>query len=98
MARDAHKYFRIETNELVTDLSQDVLELEKNSNAAEVKRLFRLAHTLKEAARVVKQPEIAELAHGIENVLMPYRESADTVPRDQIDRMLTIIDAVKARL
>ena len=41
-----------------------------------VQRLLRLAHTLKGAARVVKQPEIADRAHAIEDALSPFRESA----------------------
>ena len=63
MAPDPYKYFRPEARELLDQFAQGVLELEKGeASAAAVQRLLRLAHTLKGAARVVKQSEIAERA------------------------------------
>ena len=49
--------------------------------AAVVQRLLRLAHTLKGAARVVKQREIADRAHAIEEVLAPLLLSGRIRPR-----------------
>ena len=67
MAKDAYKYFRIEARELLEQFGQGVLELEKGAGAGGVvPRLLRFAHTLKGAARVVRQPEIADTAHRIE--------------------------------
>ena len=68
MAQDPYKYFRPETRDLVDQFARTVLELEKGSGGvAAVQRLLRIAHTLKGAARVVKQPEIANRAHAIED-------------------------------
>ena len=53
-----------------------------------LQRLLRLAHTLKGAARVVKQPEIADRAHAIEDALTPLREPSASVAREQIDTVL----------
>ena len=66
MGQDPYKYFRIEARELIEGLGKGVLELEKGAGGELVPRLLRLAHTLKGAARVVKQGEIAESAHAIE--------------------------------
>ena len=77
MAQDPYKYFRVEARELLDGLGRGVLELEKGAGATETgRRMLRLAHTLKGAARVVKQPPIAELAHAIEDVLVPYASAS----------------------
>ena len=86
MAQDPYKYFRPEARDLADQFAKGILDLEKGgSNAAAVRQLLRLAHTLKGAARVVKQAEIAKRAHAIEDTLSPFRDSADGITREQID-------------
>ncbi|HVR64948.1 MAG TPA: response regulator [Polyangia bacterium] len=98
MASDPYKYFRIESRDLLDQMGQGVLDLEKGDAAAEiVARLLRQAHTLKGAARVVRQSEIADLAHGVEDVLSPFREQP-AVPPDRIDLLLQRLDAIDARV
>ncbi len=98
MAQDPYKYFRPEARDLVDQFAKGILELEKGSSATAVQRLLRLAHTLKGAARVVKQSEIADLAHAIEGTLTPFRDSADAVGREQIDTILEHLDAISGRI
>jgi len=99
MAKDTYKYFRIEARELLTELGKGVLDLEKGAGTPDlVPRLLRLAHTLKGAARVVKQPEIADQAHAIEDALAPFRESTEAVPRERIDTLLQLLDAIGGHL
>ncbi|MEA2696283.1 MAG: two-component system, chemotaxis family, sensor kinase CheA [Myxococcales bacterium] len=98
MAPDPYKYFRIESRELLDQMGQGVLDLEKGDGGAEiVARLLRQAHTLKGAARVVKQPEIADLAHAVEDVLSPFRDQP-AVPPDRIEGLLQRLDAIAARV
>ena len=74
MTGDPYKYFRVEARELLEQLSQGALDLEKGSAPDDLlARLLRLAHTLKGAARVVKQPRIAEQAHRIEDLFSALR-------------------------
>lgn len=95
MSRDPYKYFRIEARELAEQLVQGVLEIEKGPPAEGlVPKLLRLAHTLKGAARVVKQVEIADAAHAIEDTLSPFRSAAKAVPRDRADAMLRLLDGI----
>jgi two-component system chemotaxis sensor kinase CheA len=100
VVRDPYKYFRIEARELLEGLGRGALELEKGNGGAEVVvQMLRLAHTLKGASRVVKQPKIAELAHAVEDVLAPYREKAHSVvARDHVNRLLGLVDAVSSSL
>jgi two-component system chemotaxis sensor kinase CheA len=99
MARDPYKYFRVEARELLDQLDKSVLDLEKGSEAPDlVPRVLRLAHTLKGAARVVRQREIAEEAHAIEDALAPFRESAVPIPRERIDALLRALDGIAGRV
>jgi two-component system chemotaxis sensor kinase CheA len=82
--RDPLRYFRIESRELVEQLGQGVLDLQGAGDGGPgpepVARLLRHAHTLKGAARVVRQAALAEAAHALEEVLVPYRDAAEPVP------------------
>lgn len=99
MAKDPYRYFRIEARELVEGLAQGVLELEKEAPAPDlVARLLRQAHTLKGAARVVKQTPIADLAHTVEGLLTPHRAAAQPLPGDQANELLQCIDRITVLL
>jgi two-component system chemotaxis sensor kinase CheA len=95
MARDPYRYFRVEARELLDELGKGALELDKGAAAPElIALMLRLAHTLKGAARVVKQREIADHAHAIEDALAPFRENDIAVPRDEIDATLQALDGI----
>jgi two-component system chemotaxis sensor kinase CheA len=93
---DPYRYFRIEAGEILEQLQQGLLDLEKDGALSEVlPRMLRLAHTLKGAARVVRQKEIADLSHAIEDALVPFRDRAEPVSREAADRTLRITDAIR---
>jgi two-component system chemotaxis sensor kinase CheA len=95
MARDPYRYFRVEARELLDQLGKGALELDKGTAAPElIALMLRLAHTLKGAARVVKQREIADHAHAIEGALAPFRENDIAVPRDEIVATLKALDEI----
>jgi two-component system chemotaxis sensor kinase CheA len=99
MAKDPYKYFRVEARELLASLTQGVLELEKGGSVSEVTaRLLRLAHTLKGAARVVKQPAIAERAHAVEDLLSAQRASGQAFSTQHGSELLRKLDEMGALL
>jgi two-component system, chemotaxis family, sensor kinase CheA len=98
MARDLYKYFRVEARELLDQLNRAVLDLEKGTTPELVAHLLRLAHTLKGAAHVVKQPDIGGLAHAIEDALVPLRESTQQATRPLIDTVLGHLDGINDRI
>ena len=101
MAKDPYQYFRVEARELLDGLTQRVLQLEKNPTpppSEGIARLLRLAHTLKGAARVVKQPGIAERAHTIEGILTSYRACALPLSKAQGSALLLLLDEISAHL
>jgi two-component system chemotaxis sensor kinase CheA len=97
MPPDPYKYFRIESRELLDGLTQGVLQLEKGAGAPDlVQRLLRFAHTLKGAARVVKQADIAERAHAIEDVLTAHRDAGGPLAAPQSTELLRLLDEISA--
>lgn len=98
MPRDPYKYFRIEARDLLDQMAQGVLTLEKQGGADQVALLLRLAHTLKGAARVVREIGIADAAHAVEEVLIPWRDQSGAVPRAEIDRVLAELDKAEQAL
>ena len=94
-----YQYFKIEAREIVADLSRDILGLEKGDAGAEpVARLLRQAHTLKGAARVVRLPRIAEIAHAMEDALAPHRGSADAVTKEEAGLLLRQVDTISSEI
>jgi len=95
VAKDPYKFFRLEARELLEGLSQCVLEIEKGSRDKDlVGRILRLAHTLKGASRVVRQTEVADLAHSIEDVFAPFREEQGEILQGQINQVLRSLDTM----
>ncbi|MES2640769.1 MAG: response regulator [Myxococcota bacterium] len=92
MSNDALHYFRIEAQELVAELRQGMVDLDRAPwDRAVVRRLFRVAHTLKGAAQVVDHPQIAALSHAVEEFLSPYRDGTDLVPPESLREALQLV-------
>ncbi len=93
MAKDPYRYFRVEARELLDRLMQGVLQLEKRAGSPElIADLLRMAHTLKGAARVVKQSAIAELAHSAEDLLTKQRGTAQPLSKQDATQLLELFD------
>jgi two-component system chemotaxis sensor kinase CheA len=95
MARDPYRYFRLEGASLLDQMLKSALDLDKGvADGTKVGQLLRLAHTLKGAARVVKQIEISELSHAVEGALAPYREGDRPIAHASIDSILSMLDRI----
>jgi two-component system, chemotaxis family, sensor kinase CheA len=99
MPQDPFKYFRVEAHELLEQFGKGVLDLEKGQNTADTaQKILRVAHTLKGAARVVKQTAIADHSHAIEELLQPFREAAIRVPEPIIGQLLQRLEGIRQAL
>jgi two-component system chemotaxis sensor kinase CheA len=99
MTHDPYKYFRVEAREILDQLGKGMLDLEKGPPPPDlVQRLLRFAHTLKGAARVVKQKEIADQAHAIEDELAAVRDAGSAPGRERVDAVLKSLDAISTRV
>ena len=96
---DPYRYFRIEAAEILEQLQTGLLDLEKGAATAElIAKLLRLAHTLKGAARVVKQKGIADHCHAVEDLLVPIRDAGAAAAPSVIEGALQRVDAMRAEL
>ncbi|MEU4562331.1 response regulator [Actinoplanes sp. NPDC023936] len=98
MARDPLRYFRLEARELVDQISAGVLDLDQRPGPEPVGRLLRVAHTLKGAARVVKQKEIADRAHAFEEILVPHRADDSPLAAEEMRELLRLNDEILAHV
>lgn len=64
------------------------------STVEQLRELFRLAHTLKGAARVVGLVEIGDIAHEIEDALAPVRDGGSELPGATAQMLLARLDAI----
>lgn len=94
MADDPYKYFRIEARELCEQIGSGVLELERAFDPELIARLLRLSHTLKGAARVVKQGDIAREAHTLEEALLGKRAAQASASVEEVRSLLALVDRV----
>jgi two-component system chemotaxis sensor kinase CheA len=89
----------VEAHELLDGLTQGILRIEKGEGGQDqIGSLLRLAHTLKGASRVVKQPAIAERAHAMEGILVRYREGQAAVSEDHVSELLRLADGINTGL
>src|SRR5689334_15021505 len=96
--RDPLRYFRIEAQELVEQISSGVLDLDQRPGPEPVAKLLRVAHTLKGAARVVKQKEIADRTHEFEEILVPYRDDPAGMAVADMRELLRLNDEISAQV
>jgi len=99
MRPEIEHYFRIEAEELVDGLGRGLLELEREPDRADVlARCFRLAHTLKGAARIAQHDAVGELAHAIEDALGPFRDAQEPVDKGCVSDLLQVLERIRREL
>lgn len=85
--------FRGETEEIIQKLNNNLLQLENNPNNKELLvYLFRDAHSLKGAARMIGFNNIQRLAHKAEDVLGLAKENKITINREISDALYKATD------
>lgn len=97
MADDLRQAFLAEARELSEQLMLGVLRAERQSalTSDERRHLLRLAHTLKGAARLVKERAIGDAAHAMEDLIAA---AGDRLEPAAVTHLLTLIDTVTGSL
>ena len=83
-----HQLFKAESTEHLARLDDGLLRLEKNcTDQAVLEEVFREAHSMKGAARMLGLSKIETSAHGLESILNTARKGESTLTPDSIERM-----------
>jgi two-component system chemotaxis sensor kinase CheA len=94
--QDPLRYFRVEAAELIASLEAGLVSYETLPDS--LPELFRLAHTLKGGARVVRLGTSADLAHAMEDVLAYHRDQGSVLSKQEVTELLQIVDAIRTAL
>lgn len=88
--------FLLEAKELLEDLEEGLLELERSPDDVEVVgKLFRVAHTIKGSGYAAKFDHLASLAHVFENLLGLIRSGIAECDSSVSDALLAGADKLK---
>lgn len=89
--------FREESEEHLQNLDEGLLRLEKNPHDSDVLQdVFRSAHSLKGAARMLGVFEVETLAHHFEDVLGNAARGLATLSTANVERLYGALDALRA--
>ena len=91
--------FREEGSEYIKRLGGGLLHLERNPHDASIlEDIFRNAHNLKGAARILGLTEIASIAHELESVFSLAKDGKLTITPERIDAITQSIDTINMLL
>ncbi len=88
--------FIVETREILDNLAQDLLTLEKGTATPELlNSIFRAVHTVKGTSSFLGLEQMTELAHSFEDVLNKLRRGELVVTPEKMDVILVAYDLLK---
>ncbi len=91
--------FLVESNEILETLGQNLVEIEKRPNDAELlNAIFRASHTLKGTSSFLGFTQMSEFSHRLEDLLNKLRKGELTVAKETIDVMLEAYNVLKTLL
>jgi two-component system chemotaxis sensor kinase CheA len=88
--------FLEEVREHLSVLNEGVLELEKRPDAEVLNQVFRSFHTIKGMSATMGYETLANLSHGLENILDEVRNGRREVSEELVDVLLESLDLVES--
>ncbi len=88
--------FKVETTEQIEQLEHGLLRLEQNpKDQATLDEVFRAAHSLKGAARMLAISRVETVAHHFEETLGLARRGATELTSTTVDRLYQALDSIR---
>lgn len=95
MADEILKIFQVESEEIISKLNNNLLSLEKTPNNKDtILLLFRDAHSLKGASRMVGFNNVQTLAHKMEDILGLAKEDKISLTSQIVDILYKTVDFI----
>ncbi|HKU41473.1 MAG TPA: Hpt domain-containing protein, partial [Polyangiales bacterium] len=89
--------FLVELREHVESFNRELLSLERDTNAAtraeSIKTLFRVAHSLKGAARAVSASKLEVVCHKLEELLSGLRDGTRELTPEVFETLFAAVDS-----
>ncbi|MCG8692211.1 MAG: Hpt domain-containing protein, partial [Minwuiales bacterium] len=93
---DLLQEFLTETNESISTLDVELVNLEQNPDNPElIDNIFRLVHTIKGTCGFLGLPRLESVAHSGENILGKFRDGELTVTPEAVTLILEAMDRIK---
>jgi two-component system chemotaxis sensor kinase CheA len=94
--QDLVQDFIIETEELIEQLDQDLVELEnRKTDLDHLNKIFRAAHTIKGASSFLGFEKMQQVTHQAEEILNKLRKGEMSVTPEIMDILLEFVDYIK---
>lgn len=94
--KELRDLFKVESEEHLQHLNEGLLRLEKEpKDGAVLEEVFREAHSLKGAARMVGVSDVEAIAHKMEDVLSAAKGGKTVLTSDIIDRLYHGLDSIQ---
>lgn len=91
--------FFIESAEMLDEASLALLAAEAAGNSAEaIHKVFRAVHSIKGGAQSLGFSELAEVAHGMEDFMVPFRQGEYAVDSQTVSLILESLDVIDSQL
>ncbi len=88
--------FLVETNEIIENLDQDLVELENRQDDLDLlNKIFRGAHTMKGSSSFLGFDKLSGVTHHAEEILNKLRKGEIRVTREIMDVLLEFVDVTK---
>lgn len=88
--------FKAESDEHLQRLDEGLLRLEKNAkDQATLEDVFRSAHSLKGAARMLGVQDVETVAHRFEDILGAAKRGTTALSADTVDRLYGALDGIR---
>jgi HPt (histidine-containing phosphotransfer) domain-containing protein len=93
---DEDYIFLIESEEMLIEASRAILEVEHSGIDLEaMNKVFRAVHSIKGGAQMIEFFPLAEIAHHLEDLLVPYRQSDQKVSDEIVGLILNAVDLMQ---
>ncbi len=94
--QDLVQDFIIESEELIEQLDQDLVELENRKNDLDhINKIFRAAHTIKGASSFLGFDKMQQVTHQAEEILNKLRKAEMVITPEIMDILLEFVDCIK---
>lgn len=99
LERQLADIFFVESGEMLSEASFSLLKAEETGNSQEsINQVFRAIHSIKGGSQSLGFEQLSEVAHRMENFLVPLRQVNCTIDEQAVSLILEAMDVIEMQL